>query len=174
VEGYNCPFQGKTFDESGFQIDHLIEIADGGTNDIDNLQALCPCCHSFKTLQSARSRVSKPKEKKEPKKKIDYIELSKILTSGETVSNCEKQIRNILGWEQPEDIDFRKFENRGKTNDQLIPYLQSKGVPYTTINPDLGYCNIRQTGHPSFQKIKVDLEAFIKSLSKEYTVVRPK
>ena len=33
-----------------YEIDHIIPISQGGSNDTDNLQALCPHCHRVKTL----------------------------------------------------------------------------------------------------------------------------
>ena len=33
-----------------FEIDHIVALCDGGTNDIMNLQALCRNCHGKKTL----------------------------------------------------------------------------------------------------------------------------
>jgi len=53
---YICPIwksNGGYFDESGFQIDHIIEVTHGGTNELSNLQVLCPCCHSVKTKRCA-------------------------------------------------------------------------------------------------------------------------
>ena len=44
------------FDESGKEIDHIIEVTQGGTNDISNLQVLCPCCHSVKTKRCAKQK----------------------------------------------------------------------------------------------------------------------
>jgi hypothetical protein len=41
-------------DESGHNIDHIIEVAIGGTNDSSNLQVLCVSCHSVKTKRAAR------------------------------------------------------------------------------------------------------------------------
>ena len=32
------------FDEAGAEYDHVVEHSDGGTNQIENLQALCPNC----------------------------------------------------------------------------------------------------------------------------------
>lgn len=32
-----------------FEIDHIIELGDGGKDEFDNLQALCPNCHAEKT-----------------------------------------------------------------------------------------------------------------------------
>jgi 5-methylcytosine-specific restriction endonuclease McrA len=53
---YICPLwkcNNGYFDESGKQIDHIIEVARGGTNDISNLQVICPCCHAVKTKRCA-------------------------------------------------------------------------------------------------------------------------
>lgn len=55
LENYRCPlwcnpgiYQGS-FDESGYEIDHILEFSLGGSNDMKNLQALCKNCHSVKT-----------------------------------------------------------------------------------------------------------------------------
>ena len=52
LSDYKCPFwmlNGGLFDSSGFDIDHIEEFSITGNNDINNLQALCKCCHSVKT-----------------------------------------------------------------------------------------------------------------------------
>ena len=58
-KGYECPLwkcnQGL-FDESGKEIDHIIEVKHGGTNELTNLQLLCPCCHSVKTKRCAKQK----------------------------------------------------------------------------------------------------------------------
>lgn len=51
VSNYSCPLNGEPFDESGYEIDHIQELRDGGSNDISNLQALCPMCHRVKTTR---------------------------------------------------------------------------------------------------------------------------
>ena len=54
--GYQCPMWKSNygyFDESGKEIDHIIEVTHGGTNDLSNLQVLCPCCHAVKTKRGA-------------------------------------------------------------------------------------------------------------------------
>ena len=52
LEDYDCVmwklYEGS-FDESCYEIDHITERCIGGDNDIKNLQALCLCCHEYKT-----------------------------------------------------------------------------------------------------------------------------
>ena len=38
-----------SFDESGYEIDHIIEYSLTGNDSIENLQALCSMCHKTKT-----------------------------------------------------------------------------------------------------------------------------
>jgi hypothetical protein len=52
---WNGPMYGK-FDESGYEIDHIVEVALGGTNDLSNLQKLCPSCHAVKTKRCAKEK----------------------------------------------------------------------------------------------------------------------
>ncbi len=54
LDNYQCPmWLGKqgSFDESGYDIDHIVEVAEGGSDELDNLQALCICCHRVKTTR---------------------------------------------------------------------------------------------------------------------------
>lgn len=56
IPNYTCPILDKLFDEAGYDIDHVLPLADGGSNDISNLQALCPSCHRVKTARENRAR----------------------------------------------------------------------------------------------------------------------
>ena len=52
MTGYTCllwKYKDGTFDEAGYQIDHIVEYCEEQNNNIDNLQALCPNCHAVKT-----------------------------------------------------------------------------------------------------------------------------
>lgn len=46
------------------EVDHIIELARGGTNTIDNVQPLCRLCHKHKTSQfnSTRQSLSQPRQ----------------------------------------------------------------------------------------------------------------
>ena len=67
VSDYKCPLSGSPFDESGFHIDHIKELRDGGSNELDNLQALCLMCHTVKTNRRSSEVPKAPKKVKEPK-----------------------------------------------------------------------------------------------------------
>lgn len=55
LEDYECPlWNGKnkgSFDESGYEIDHIVEHTLSNNNDECNLQALCRSCHMVKTMR---------------------------------------------------------------------------------------------------------------------------
>jgi hypothetical protein len=42
--------------EVATQVDHIIELAIGGTNTLDNLQPLCKPCHTAKTVSFNKKR----------------------------------------------------------------------------------------------------------------------
>jgi 5-methylcytosine-specific restriction endonuclease McrA len=46
---WNCNICKNMLDET-YEIDHIMPLYKGGTNDIINLQALCPNCHRKKTI----------------------------------------------------------------------------------------------------------------------------
>lgn len=69
LENYNCPLWinngDGSFDESGYEIDHIIEHSIGGADDNDNLQALCLMCHKVKTKRFLQNRNRKNENENE-------------------------------------------------------------------------------------------------------------
>jgi 5-methylcytosine-specific restriction enzyme A len=47
-DNYQCKSCGKTNLETTLNIDHIIPLAQGGSNDISNLQTLCQNCNQKK------------------------------------------------------------------------------------------------------------------------------
>jgi 5-methylcytosine-specific restriction endonuclease McrA len=47
-DGHQCQSCGQTSRRRSLQIDHIIPLAQGGTNDISNLQTLCQACNAHK------------------------------------------------------------------------------------------------------------------------------
>ncbi len=69
LDDYECPLwisqkHNGNFDDSGYDIDHIEEYCISQDNSMDNLQALCKCCHGYKTKQFL-SKHKKRKKKKE-------------------------------------------------------------------------------------------------------------
>lgn len=88
LENYYCPLWNSNnskpgnFDESGYDIDHIIEWSVTANDSLDNLQALCPTCHKVKTkrfmMNKKQSRrtgskqiIKKTKKLPPTSKKID-------------------------------------------------------------------------------------------------------
>jgi hypothetical protein len=47
---WKCGSCSKTLDET-YEVDHRLALFNGGTNDKDNLVALCPHCHRLKSVE---------------------------------------------------------------------------------------------------------------------------
>ena len=54
---WKCNMCGKLLDHS-YEVDHIVPLYKGGTNDISNLQALCRNCHGKKTVQDTIDKGS--------------------------------------------------------------------------------------------------------------------
>ena len=55
-QGFIKGVSGKPYqcNEPAQEVDHIIPLSSGGTNEHDNLQSLCKSCHSRKTIQEQR------------------------------------------------------------------------------------------------------------------------
>ena len=60
ITNYECPLwngnRDGSFDESGYEIDHIIEFSLTQNDNVDNLQALCLLCHRVKTKRFTQKR----------------------------------------------------------------------------------------------------------------------
>ncbi len=56
-QGYACNVCGKFPIPPTFQLDHIVRLADGGVDGVENLQALCVECHALKTRSEATGRA---------------------------------------------------------------------------------------------------------------------
>lgn len=100
IPGYECPFykngQDGTFDESGYEIDHINEFSLTQDDSQDNLQALCINCHRVKTRRFMNQmRLDKKKEKQKQKKtesnKVKTIKPNAEEKSEEKSGECENK-----------------------------------------------------------------------------------
>ena len=122
ISDYECPLWQKEndkgiFGEEKYNIDHIKEIADGGTDDINNLQALCLSCHAVKTKRNKSLRAKAIREKSNESKK------SKI--------NFEEFIENINCVLKKDDINYELLLNLTDNRSNLIPAISK---PVNMIN----------------------------------------
>lgn len=47
---HQCEIRGETCEHEAKEVDHIIPVAEGGTDEPTNLQAVCRSCHREKTL----------------------------------------------------------------------------------------------------------------------------
>ena len=62
LRNYHCLLwmcYGGYFDESNYEFDHKVEFSKGGDTSNDNIQALCPNCHSVKTRRFMKQKGEK-------------------------------------------------------------------------------------------------------------------
>lgn len=89
VSGYACPLKGAPFDEAGYEVDHIVPLSEGGSNDVSNLQALCLMCHRVK---SNRASAGKPKKTVtstdgwggSPKKKTGFVYMGPTMSDSDS------------------------------------------------------------------------------------------
>lgn len=57
--GYRCACCKEVWVSSRDEIDHIIPLEQGGSNDESNLQSLCINCHKEKSLKESKIRFNK-------------------------------------------------------------------------------------------------------------------
>ena len=55
-QGYKCNRCKESIHPDCYDLDHIVELQDGGSDTRDNLQALCCNCHRIKTAECRRAR----------------------------------------------------------------------------------------------------------------------
>lgn len=130
VSNYECPLKGTPFDEAGYEVDHIVPLSDGGTNEASNLQALCLMCHRVK---SNRASIGKPKKstvKKEKEKKGTTNTVPTISDrDGDSAMDCEEE--KVYYW--PDDAAKRPWKiqwKRGSDSLKFGLWRQQNGYSY--------------------------------------------
>lgn len=143
-DGFTCAYCGATPPSVILQVDHIHPVADGGTNDSDNLITSCQPCNIGKganllskipaTLQQKAAMIKEQEEQlkayyeviKEQKERIDdeMWQIADIIDPGSSVSGMDRGwLRSIkyflqnLGFYQVEDaaeIAISRFRYGGK------------------------------------------------------------
>ena len=134
ISDYQCPLWQREenkgiFGEEKYHIDHIVELWDGGTDDTDNLQALCLSCHTVKTKRSTSQRNKmKREEKKNTSKKLD---LQKIFDKMDYVIDVRK---DGIGIQYSPNYPKRSFRWKPRNVDiieqQTINFFKKNCIDY--------------------------------------------
>lgn len=159
LDGYDCPLWNRegvicgSFDESGYEIDHIVEHSVSGDDRLDNLQALCKMCHSVKTKRFMTKEI--PPTKKSPK--VYANDASRKVTVSRPIVNADNTIKKIILSQLPVNrlkqlcgISHMKLDG---SKDELINRIADKrsldGIRRmisNTINKKYFVCNDDITG----------------------------
>ncbi|QIG58675.1 HNH endonuclease [Gordonia phage DatBoi] len=63
MDGHACQIQGPECTLTATEVDHKIPVAEGGGDDLENLQSVCPECHKPKTHAESRRSYRRNREK---------------------------------------------------------------------------------------------------------------
>ena len=106
--------------EATYEIDHILPKCKGGTNDENNLQALCPNCHRHKT----RKDIAKPAATKKTK-----IQFPSRYAEGEEYHMCAQAWAKNYIETQNKQIDLDRYKSL--TVDELrVLVAKWKGILY--------------------------------------------
>jgi hypothetical protein len=85
--------------EKCFEVHHIIEISEGGTDEADNLIVLCPNCHQHRYHRSGEFTRDQLRQYKQKLKEQNEIERR-------VLRNLE-EIRSLLPTDSPEEVERR-------------------------------------------------------------------
>lgn len=138
-DGYRCRECGASKDETSLEIDHIVPVARGGTNDIDNLQILCRECNRMKhtdewvggetdlevaqnELDNLKEQLRMTKEKLELSNDEDDIinhrfKIKKLET--EIIPNAENNLENLKK-DLKKELEINKKRKTQKDKKNLL------------------------------------------------------
>lgn len=117
LENFNCPLWDNkkspgTFNEEGFDIDHIIEFSLTRDNSRENLQALCKTCHREKT------KIFREKRRRESKRVIRKV----------VITHHDETATMPILREASKKKHVCKLCNKGFTSTTSLRYHQSQRV----------------------------------------------
>ena len=155
-DGYRCRECGASKDETSLEIDHIVPVAKGGTNDIDNLQTLCRECNRMKhtdewvggetDLEVAENELEVLKEQlRDVKTKLtqvsnedDEIECQfKIVKLNEAINKVKDKIEILIQIQYEEQSLQEEKEKKDKLFKRFYVKLDEDSVQYLCLYYDV-------------------------------------
>jgi HNH endonuclease len=162
LENYKCLLWTKndeykgSFDESGYEIDHIDELSISKNDNVTNLQALCKGCHAVKTkrfLMNKNKIGNKNDYKKSLNNDDDDILITKCNASSKKFIRSKTKRPADSDTDESDDYDESDNDSDGTESDDNYA-VKSNNIPVTKKNQSLfkniftGYSN-KQLGHIS-------------------------
>lgn len=127
-DGYRCCECGASKNETSLEIDHIIPVAKGGTNDIDNLQTLCRECnrmkHTDEWVGGETDLESVKKELDSLKKQIETVKGQLKKTTNEN-DKIDYQYQ-LMKLEERRPFIEKEYEELYKKNKELEEEIRKK------------------------------------------------
>ena len=143
ISDYECVYhqcRSGTFDEAGYEIDHVVEFSETQDDKISNLQALCIPCHRVKTIRFNREKKSKAKTKSKAKRKSKTNIFKIKLENSKYTNLCIKSESEKIGpFEIKNNTGFRSI-CEGLKIDNTGDILTGSILEEKTVN--LGWNNV--------------------------------
>ena len=130
LEKYNCPLWEREnnqgcFDESGYEIDHIIEHSLTGNDSLENLQALCVTCHRVKTKRFNVTRIKKTHP-------IYGLKLNSYKNHTIYLSSSKKIYKHSKIWSKNRPVDESRLSEIAsyiKKNDSIDGVIYLANIP---------------------------------------------
>ena len=126
-DGFKCQYCGITPEKEILQVDHIIPVAEGGENDMDNLITSCQPCNLGK---GARSLSIIPESLKEKSEKIAEQE-EQIIEYQKTIMDARQRKVNSA-WLVADILDPNANEGYPRNNFNSILYFMNQ-LPYEEV-----------------------------------------
>lgn len=169
-DGYRCRECGASKDETSLEIDHIVPVAKGGTNDIDNLQTLCRECNRMKhtdewvggetDFETAKSKLDSLKNQikntkvrlKQAKLEDDIIEYEyQIMMLEKMLPDVENKYNKLYNENKQFEAKRKSEEKKKKLYKKLYVKIDEKAflrwsndnaLPFSTKEEFINYaCN---------------------------------
>lgn len=189
-DGYRCRECGASKDETSLEIDHILPVAKGGTNDIDNLQTLCRECNRMKhtdewvggesdletimnELHSIKNQIKKVKNNlSQANNENDKIEYKyHLMKLEERLIIVEKQYGKLQVENKQFEVKREKEEKRNQLYKKLYIQLSDNEISVLSEGYGINYDNkdkiIRFLVNKYTEKEIYDVLTNYKNLQKE-------
>lgn len=120
-DGFKCQYCGITPDKEILHVDHIVPVAEGGENDMDNLITSCQPCNLGK---GAKSLQLIPKSLQ--KKAEEIAEQEEQIISYQKIIMDSRQRKQDSAWEIALILDINAAQGYSPSNFKSILYFMEK------------------------------------------------